>query len=625
MSPFARRLTALILAAVFCQGGLCGGGGGGGGGGSAGGGGSPGVVAVQTCDGSCSQVALSVAQVQTIIAHAVGEAQLQGILATVAVVDHVGNVLAVFQMTGATTTTTITSNRGVTSGLEGTAVASTLAAISKAGTAAYLSTQGNAFTTRTASQIIQENFNPGENDKSGGPLFGVQFSQLPCGDMVVRFDAGDPTNRRGPKRMPLGFSADPGGLPLYIDGVPVGGIGVETGDDYSLDLVVTDFDSDLEERVAAAGTRGFEAPTDRRADRITVDGKFLRFADDETPAISSLPDFATLPGALTTVAGFYDATAGVGTGALFRDAASGIVATTFEGLDAEVLVDAAGNNRFPPRDAITAPGLLENEVRVLLREALTLAYDARAQIRRPLGSSARVTISVVDTGGEVLGIVRSADAPIFGTDVALQKARTAAFFSSTNAAADLTTAGLGSYVTAVRTFTGDGTALANGVAFSDRAGGNLSRPYYPDGINGSGNGPFSRPFADWSPFSTGLQLDVVLTALASVLAGGNPASCADAALSEIRSGTQIFPGSVPIFKGGVVVGGIGVSGDGVDQDDLISFLGLHNAGQILGTIGNAPAAVRADNISVGGINLRYVSCPPTPFLTSSQQNVCDGL
>jgi uncharacterized protein GlcG (DUF336 family) len=36
---------------------------------------------------------------------------------------------------------------------------------------------------------------------------------------------------------------------------------------------------------------------------------------------------------------------------------------------------------------------------------------------------------------------------------------------------------------------------------------------------------------------------------------------------------QIFPGSVPLYKNGVLVGGIGVSGDGVDQDDLVSYMG----------------------------------------------------
>ena len=64
-----------------------------------------------------------------------------------------------------------------------------IAAISKAVTGAYLSTEGNAFSTRTASQIVQRNFNPGETNQPGGPLFGVQFSQLACSDFNLRFTA----------------------------------------------------------------------------------------------------------------------------------------------------------------------------------------------------------------------------------------------------------------------------------------------------------------------------------------------------------------------------------------------------------------------------------------------------
>ena len=86
-----------------------------------------------------------------------------------------------------------------------------MAAISKALTGAYLSSQGNAFSTRTANQIIQQHFNPGVADTPSGPLFGVQFSQLPCSDfnMVAAVTPG--ATNPGPHRSPLGFAADSGG------------------------------------------------------------------------------------------------------------------------------------------------------------------------------------------------------------------------------------------------------------------------------------------------------------------------------------------------------------------------------------------------------------------------------
>src|SRR6185295_11403463 len=194
--------------------------------------------------------------------------------------------------------TTVTSQRGVSGGLEGltgpTALGplAPLAAISKAGTAAYLSSQGNAFNSRTANQIIQEHFNPRESGQPGGPLFGVQFSQLVCSDLVRRPGDGSV----GPKSAPLGLAAEPGGLPLYKNGAVVGGVGVMATGVYSLDLDVLNNDTNLNEVIAVAAGQGFEAPTDRRADHITVDGRSLRYTDSgatvRTPA--STPPFTAI-------------------------------------------------------------------------------------------------------------------------------------------------------------------------------------------------------------------------------------------------------------------------------------------------------------------------------------------
>ena len=40
-----------------------------------------------------------------------------------------------------------------------------------------------------------------------------------------------------------------------------------------------------------------------------------------------------------------------------------------------------------------------------------------------------------------------------------------------------------------------------------------------------------------------------------------------------RNGLVCFPGGVPLYKDGKLVGGIGVSGDGVDQDETVAFGG----------------------------------------------------
>jgi uncharacterized protein GlcG (DUF336 family) len=646
---------------------------------SACGGGAGGEAGSDTgCDGSCEQRSLTAADVREVVARAVAEAESLGVAATISVVDRVGNVLATFAMDGAAASTVITSGRGVQGGLEELVVPTGLAAISKAGTGAYLSSQGNAFTTRTASQIIQENFNPGERGRPGGPLFGVQFSQLVCGDFVNLFNADEPDDRTGPHAMPLGLSADPGGIPLYKDSagagrqgrVPVGGVGVEIGcaalagcaactlrdaDDcladesgsglcdgtiegvYGLDPSIADVDVHLEERIAVAAAVGFEAPSNRRANRIALDGKFARYIDDTGISNAEPVSCDALNGTFVSGISGFDGAAScdeIRDGEVVGTAASGLLNIDFEGIPAVVLVDGDGDERFAPRDG---DELEADDVRAILRHALTIVARTRAQIRRPLGSPAQVSMVVVGTEGEVLGVVRSRDAPMFGMDVALQKARTATFFSSAGARADLDGAGgaVADFAQRAETFltekalfdgrpiTAD-EVLTGGVAFADRSGGNLSRPFFPDGVNGNSSGPFSYDFDSWSPFRTGLQLDLVFGGIADVLCNGNArTSCTG--VDRLPNGIQIFPGSVPIYRGTTLIGGMGVSGDGVDQDDLIAFLAVDRAGKERGTFSNAPPEIRADNISVNGAHLRFVNCPPKPFIDSDAQGACDGL
>jgi uncharacterized protein GlcG (DUF336 family) len=658
----ARRLICAITACAFLLS-SCGGGGGG-----------SNPVTTDPSTGTTSptaanftppaQEALTTADVGKILSQAATEATARGLPSVIAISDRVGHILAVYNMTGAKPTAMIPlPATGTGLDVQGATIPAAGGAIAKAVTAAYLSSGGNAFTTRTASQIVQQHFPPAPTTVGleSGPLFGVQFSQLPCSDLSSRYIAtGGSAALIGPKRSPLGLSADPGGIPLYKNGVIVGGIGVMGDGVYGLDANTLDVDVDNEEYIALAGTTGFEAPAAITADKITVDGTTLRFIDAVASGLKSnpaqAPAFASLTsGSLVSVRGYYAET---GTPALlagqaYGTEASGIRASTsaeFSNRDAYVLSDGAGNDRFPVIAATdagdVAQPLTQAEVRSILEEAFTIMTRARGQIRRPLDSRAQVSITVVDTRGVSLGLVRAPDAPIFGTDVALQKARTAAFFSGAQAGANLSadpSSDVRGFVAADRGFLGDQTSLTGKFAFTDRANGNLSRPYFPDGEVGRPNGPFSRPIAQWSPFSTGLQSALIATNLVEHLTFVTDATrtAPDVAQSctklpttasgkaRIANGIQIFPGSVPIYRGNVLVGGIGVSGDGIDQDDMISFLGLFNAGTKLNTgIANAPAAIRADQIVVNlgdeSVRLRYIGCPFAPFLDTSDQDACSG-
>jgi hypothetical protein len=89
--------------------------------------------------------------------------------------------------------------------------------------------------------------------------------------------------------------------------------------------------------------------------------------------------------------------------------------------------------------------------------------------------------------------------------------------------------------------------------------------------------------------------------------------------TQLANGLQIFSGGTPIYRGNTLVGGIGVSGDGIQQDSMIAFLGIENGPT---TLNNAPAAIRADRLAPEGVHLRFVNCPAAPFLDSHIQNPC---
>lgn len=508
-------------------------------------------------------------EVQQLLAQAVSAAAALNRPVTVAVVDREANVLGVFKMTGAPASTVIRGGGTSGRGLEGLSVPSTLAAISKAGTAALFSTTGNAFTTRTASFIIQEHIPPGVDNRPGGPLYGVQYSSLPCSDI----------KKPG---LPLGLSADAGSMPIYRNGVAIGGIGIEGDGLYTLDKDPTDFDQPFEEVIAVAAVRGFETPQQIRGDNILADGvrlPFVNVADAPAPATIA---FGSLPGAIDPLFPVRPAQT------------SAFTPVVVGGISGEA------DTRFFPFISSPASALSSADVNTIISHAAQQANITRAAIRQPLGSSARVSIAVVDTDGRVLGLFRTTDAPVFGFDVSVQKARGAMFFSKSNAGASLRAAGFGSYVDRAAA---DGLALNGSIAHTTRSIGFLHRPLFPDGINNTPPGPFSTGFPEWSIFNVGLQLDLIQANLLATLGGGN-VPCTG--IPELANGTQVFAGSVPLYKNGVLVGAIGISGDGIDQDDIIAAAGAQGY--------SPPVAIRADQITVRGVRLPFVKFPRSPNL-----------
>ena len=545
---------------------------------------------------STSPRALSVTDVQTIISQGVTRAQQLGKLVTIAVTDQEGNVLGVFKMTGARSDILIGATNlengartkqpdpqgfgleGVTLPLPGAPPpfndGAALAAISKAGTSSFFSTQGSALTTRSASYIIQEHFPALFTNTVGGPLFGVQFSQLPCSDVKI-------------PNLPLGLSGDPGSAPIYKNGMAAGGVGVEGDGLYSVDLDPSDQDRKFEEDIALAATTGFTSPPAISIANALVDGKRLPLFNQQIVPTQGAP-FATLPG--TVLATF----------PIRATQPSRFMPQTIAGVAGRV------DPRFFPFRASTVPGpnqLTIQDVTTIIGQAARGSRQTRAAIRLPV-VPAEVNITVVDTTGAILGIFSTSDAPIFGFDVSAQKARSTAFLSSPMAAAMLNAAEGGKFSQFVSAAAADGIRLDGSIIFSDRAIGFLSRPFLPDGQDNSMNGPFSRPIAKWSPFNVGLQIALDQSALVSILSGTPRIGCT--AIPNLNNGLQIFAGSVGLYKNGQFVGAIGISGDGIDQDEIIASFGA---------IGfEVSPNMRSDAFTVRNVRMPYVKFPPKPLL-----------
>lgn len=225
----------------------------------------------------------------------------------------------------------------------------------------------------------------------------------------------------------------------------------------------------------------------------------------------------------------------------------------------------------PPEGMMVAPapgplgGLAASDVTTIINDAIATANNTRAVIRLPIGSSTRMAIAVSDLDGTIIGLYRMADSTVFSIDVAATKARNMVYFSG----ASLSSADL--------------PGVPTGTAVTSRTIGYGAQPFFPPGINNSTAGPF---------FNLYLQ-DIA-----------NPCTQGTQVAGPNQSGIVFFPGSVPLYRNGVLVGGLGVSGDGVDQDDYVASGG--SAGF------EAPITIRADQIVVQGVRLPYLKFPSNP-------------
>jgi uncharacterized protein GlcG (DUF336 family) len=238
-------------------------------------------------------------------------------------------------------------------------------------------------------------------------------------------------------------------------------------------------------------------------------------------------------------------------------------------------------------------GLTAQDVIQIVNQGLTRAINTRAAIRLPIDREVRMVFSVSDKEGNLLGVYREPDATVFSIDVATAKSRNVAYYANP---------ALLQPVDKLPT-------IPTGTALSSRTFRYLAEPRFPEGIDGQPPGPFSILTDGGTNTLTALNIGAPLAASAFQSAGGydafNPGTNFHEQANPLnQSGVVFFPGGVPLYKDvtgsgqKVLVGGLGVSGDGVDQDDDVTFsasLGFRPP----------PTTPRADQVFVRGVRLPY--------------------
>jgi uncharacterized protein GlcG (DUF336 family) len=507
-------------------------------------------------DGGTPALSLSAAEVETIVRAA---ASALGDPMTVAVVDRAGRPLAVFR------------NAGVTAANDDLAVG-------VARTAAFFSHNQAPLSSRTVRFISGIHFPPGITDTASAALYGIENTNRGC-DFNVTFDAGKciprarsiaasaicangNTSGCGPgivtgKQLPNdsdATSVNAGGVPLYR--VQVSGSVVSHGQLLgAIGVIGNSADPERAEYAAATGAFAsvatgivpvpfFPLPA---PGNVFIDGIRLPFLGPDIGLLfnsDGVPNGVTLHG-LTSAIPPFNTTAVFALGPFHGGCAA----------NEDLVAARAGTG-----------GLSQTDVQGIVSRGIDTARHTRAAIRLPLDRYARMVIAVADLDGSIIALHRMPDATVFSVDVAVAKARNVIYFSKH----------------------GIPGGVPAGTAATNRTIGFGAQPFYPPGIDstvlGAEEGPWYR-----SLFVNDLQ---------------HACTQGDDLPSPNQNGIVFFAGSTPLYRNGTLIGGLGVSGDGIEQDDYVTYFA---AGPFL-----PPQNIWADRLIVDGARLPMFKFPRHP-------------
>ena len=487
-------------------------------------------------------------------------------------------------------------------------------AVSLARTTAYFSNDQAPLSSRTVRFISGIHFPPGIANQPNAALYGVENINRGC-DLDVRGDAifNFPIDR--PRSLAGTFGA-PGGTPLPCRpsdtrGCAVGGpIRGENGQLIYTQGITTgkadlrDTGNGTEETINPGGIPLFRggkliggvgvAGVSR--DRAEFAALVAAAANGRgiTTAIN-FPQPLPVPGAI-----FIDGLRLPFTNAAADRRPAGSSAGDF--LQGTLIVQPRNGRQAPegyligPRASSQPGGLTLQEVRTIVDQAVAQAAVTRAQVRLPLGQQASFIIAITDQAGDILAEFRNVDSLFDAVDVVPAKARNAYYFSTREGYEVLRSfveaAPYDDYRWEPEPPAGRGWALTSRtLSFG-------GQPLFPPGIDLE-RPPTPGPWFDLFVYDT----------LNPCTEGPGPSRGGNRAFLN-QNGITWFPGSAPLFKGGQLVGGIGVSGDGVEQNDLVTAAGAKGF--------EPPTELRVDNsvIRTGSetVRLPYLKFPRNPDL-----------
>jgi uncharacterized protein GlcG (DUF336 family) len=446
----------------------------------------------------------------------------------------------------------------------------------------------------------------------GTERFNVPLADVPAGQQISAPDSYGVQSTLLPGAQSRGIGTLPGGIPLYKNGTLVGGIGVffpgpngyasyEQGfvpginqTDYQRTNAPLELTAEWMAFAAAGGSAGGNAPVGTLAGVAPVHGYGLPFG------------VITLGGITLDVYGPGGSYQGIKVVA--QTGAHAGVGNPHSGADQPV--DGAHDKYLTGKPVPTGwlvyphagSGMTTAQVTQIIDQGITEASITRAQIRLPAGSTTRMTFAVSDKDGNLLALYRMPDATVFSMDIAVAKARNTAYYDNA------------SLVQSEDLLTG----IAAGTALNNRDFRYVALPNFPTGTSGAPPGQFSglndpginpltaenigaplpaRVYEQPTATPSGPATSVV--GYASFKPYTNFRDTNDAAN---QNGVVFFPGSTPIYKNGSLTGGVGISGDGVNQDDFVTYY----ASQGFGVPNNV---VRADQTFYQGVRLPYFIFP----------------